>query len=816
MTQTNTTTTLSASILSVILRCLAAILALLLILVLAFPIGFYGMAMYLEPTLPDVKNIDTNRFEMPLQIYTADNKLIGQYGNRFSMPVSYEQIPKHLIDAFLSAEDSGFFEHSGISVKGIGRAMTEVVTNDDTQTGGSTITMQVAKNYFLSAERTLERKLTELFIARKIENEMTKDEILTLYVNKIYLGEGAYGIAAAARRYYSKTLDQLSIAEMAMIAGLPKAPSAYNPVANPERALERRNWIIGRMLKEGRISQAQHDEAVAAPIGLNLYQEKLDMNMPYLAEMARNALVEKYGEAVMDSGWRVQLTIDSQEQTAAENALIAGLRSYDNRHGNGWQGPESEDGDLSKFKNFDNMYPAKVTKVNNTSFQAQLQSGDTITIPWSGMNWARRSIGPGRTSGYFSNAHQMVKEGNIVRVMPLNQEKTAWRLTQPPSIQGALVSVHPQNGAVRALVGGFHFNHSKFNRATQGYRQPGSIIKPLIFAAALETGKYTPNSLVSDAAIRVGGWQPKNADGRYTGDMPVRRVLALSRNTPAIRLLRATGLDEARQTLDMLGLEKERLPATLALALGAADATPLQMATGFAALINGGHRVQPYFIERIYNFGNDIIFQANPAQACALCYNEELTEKNETLAKARTQPSDEQAKADQDSKTSADSRLNATPRHDRLKPSEPIAYATAEQAPRVISHKTSYEMAGMLREVITSGTGRKALALGRSDVGGKTGTTNQAKDAWFAGVHPTSATVVWVGFDNPAPMGPQEYGGVAALPIWVNFSRHQLRNTPRQWISEEDLSKVAKGEQKVINLTDDKPTAPSRTQPATQ
>lgn len=803
MTQTTQNKTVSASILSVILRCLVAIIALLLILVLAFPIGFYGMAMYLEPTLPDVKNIDNNKFEMPLQIYTADNQLIGQYGNRFAIPVTYDQIPKKMIGAFLSAEDSSFFEHSGISVKGIGRAMTEVVTNDDTQTGGSTITMQIAKNYFLSSERTLDRKLTELFIARKIENEMTKDEILTLYVNKIYLGEGAYGISAAARRYFSKTLDKLTVAEMAMIAGLPKAPSAYNPVVNPERALTRRNWIIGRMLKEGHISHAEHDEAVNAPIGLNIYQEKLDMNMPYLAEMARSALVDKYGEQVMDSGWRVQLTVHSREQIAAENALISGLKSYTALHG--WRGVEAESGDLSKFKNYDNMYPAEVTKVNTSSFEAKLQSGDTITIPWSGMSWARRYYSENRVGGGFSNAHQIVKVGNIVRVSPLNEQKTAWRMVQVPSVQGALVSVHPDNGAIRALVGGFNFNHSKFNRATQGYRQPGSIIKPLIYAAALESGKYTPNSLVSDAAIRVGGWQPKNADGRYTGDMTVRRALALSRNTPSIRLLRSTGIDNARQTLDMFGLEKERLPATLALALGAADATPLQMATGFAALINGGHRVQPYFIERIYNFNNQAIFQANPVQACALCFNEDLSKLNENLAKSYAEQADDKTDESKSStdKDTAGSTLNATAQHDRLKPAAPASYVSATQAPRVISQKTSHAMAGMLREVITSGTARKALALGRSDVGGKTGTTNQAKDAWFAGVHPTSATIVWVGFDNPAPLGAKEYGGVAALPIWVNFSRHQLRGTPVRWVSAEDRSKAVKSEQQVISITDD-------------
>lgn len=791
-TKTTQNKTVNASLISMILRYLVAIIALLLILVLAFPIGFYGMVMYLEPTLPSVKNIDNSKFEMPLQIYTADNQLIGQYGNRFTIPVTYSQIPKKMIGALLSAEDSSFFEHSGISVKGIGRAITEVITSDDTQTGGSTITMQVAKNYFLSFERTFDRKLTELFIARKIENEMTKDEIFTLYVNKIYLGEGAHGIAAAARRYFSKTLDQLTVAEMAMIAGLPKAPSAYNPIANPRRALTRRNWIIGRMLKEGYISQTEHDEAIHAPIGLNIYQEKLDINMPYLAEMARSTLADKYGEQVMGSGWRVQLTVNSKEQIAAKNALVSGLKSYDTRHG--WRGVEAESGDLSKFKNYDDMYPAKVTKVDNNSFEAKLQSGKIVTIPWSGMSWAHRYYSENRIGGRYSNAHQLVKVGNIVRVSPLNQQKTAWRMVQVPSVQGALVSIHPDTGAVRALVGGFNFNHSKFNRVTQGYRQPGSIIKPFIYAAALESGKFTPDSLVSDAEIHIGKWQPKNSDGKFTGDMTVRRALALSRNTPSIRLLHSTGIENTRQILDMLGLEKERLPATLALALGAADATPLQMATGFAALINGGYRVQPYFIERIYNFQNNVIFQANPAQACAFCFNQNLEKLNENLAKTHTDHLDTQTRKSKidGERSDINNHPNATTQQDRLKPNVPINYARASQAPRIISQETSYAMAGMLHEVITNGTARKALALGRADVGGKTGTTNQAKDAWFAGVHPTSATIVWVGFDNPAPLGAREYGGVAALPIWMDFSRQQLHDTPVQWVTAKDRSQSIK------------------------
>lgn len=784
--------TLTATVFSFFAKLLLAIIALALILVLAFPIGFYGMAMYLEPTLPDVKNIQKNTLEMPLQIYTADNKLIGQYGNRFSLPVTFDEIPKHLIHAFLAAEDDTFFEHSGISVKGMGRALTEVATGSDSQTGGSTITMQVAKNYFLSSERTINRKLTELFIARKIESELTKDEILTLYVNKIYLGEGTYGVQAAARRYFSKPLNELSIAQMAMIAGLPKAPSAYNPVINPKRAMERRNWIIGRMLQEGFITKAEHDVAVAEDIGLKAYEEQLDYNMLYLSEMARNSLVERYGEQVMNSGWRVQLTVDSKSQLAADGALVGGLRAYDRRHG--WRGVEAEEGKLEGRKNFDDIYPAKVTKVNNNSFEAELQSGDKVTIGWSGMNWARRYYSANRSGGGYSNAHQMVKVGNIVRIKPLNEAKTAWRLEPIPKVQGALVSLNPENGALRAVVGGFHFNHSKFNRAIQGYRQPGSTIKPFIYAAALESGKHTPDSLVSDAAIRIGSWRPKNADGRYTGDMTLRRALALSRNTPAIRLMRSAGIDKTRRLMNMMGgLEMDRMPSTLAVALGAADVTPLQMATGFSTIANGGHRVQPYFIERIYNFNSDLVYQANPAQACARCFNDELSATNAKLLK------DFEAQQSVDKKT----LVAGTPAADRLHPKAAVQYARAEQAPRIISHETSYNISNMMREVITSGTGRKARAVGRSDVGGKTGTTNLAKDAWFAGFQPTTVAVVWVGFDKPSPLGAREYGGVAALPIWVNYMRQELRGVPTRWVSKEDRSQATKNTPKIIDVTDE-------------
>jgi penicillin-binding protein 1A len=825
----------SAQLLRFFVGLVIAVLALAFILVLAIPIGFYAMAMYLAPSLPSLDEIKTATLEMPLQIYSHDDKLIGQYGNRISLPVTYEQIPEDMIHAFLAAEDSSFFEHSGISIKGLGRAVTEVVTDDEGQTGGSTITMQVAKNYFLSPERTLNRKLTELFVARKMEDELSKNEILTLYVNKIYLGEGAYGIRAAAKKYYSKSLENLSIAEIAMLAGLPKAPSKYNPVANPERALERRNWIIDRMFALGYITQQQHDEARQEPIGLHIYQEKLDVNMPYLAEMARYALVNKFGEQVVNSGWRVKLTVDSEAQEQAETAVLKGLTAYDKRHG--WRGPEANDEPLKKFRRYGNMYPAKVTKVSSRSFAAELPNGETVTVNWSDMSWAKKYYSANRTGGFPSNASQIVSINDIIRLTPSDDGKQ-WRLTQVPEVQGSLVSLNPETGAVNALVGGFNYNHSKFNRAVQGWRQPGSTIKPLIYTAALEKG-YRPDSIVSDRPLRVGDWEPKNSDGRFYGDMTLRRGLYLSRNLVSIRLLRSVGITDARNLLDQFGLDKEKLPSTLSLALGAGQATPLQMATAYASFANGGHRVQPYFVEQIYDFDNKLLFQANPQQACALCFNNSLEKLNEAQVKAAKEArelaaeeekkalaakaeagSDEDSRdteevaaetdADLDAEDTGEAKVvaedlkiyNAAPATDRLK--APVTqYQAATQAPRILTSSVAYEMAGILRDVVQRGTATPARALGRDDIGGKTGTTNDYKDAWFAGFHPTNVAIVWMGFDQPNTLGRSEYGGVAALPVWIDFMRGQLAKTPSQWVSIDNKSKSKKQQQDIMEVTDE-------------
>ena len=799
-----------------------AFLALVIILALAVPIGFYGMAMYLSPTLPSIQEIKRANLEMPLQIYSRDDKLIGQYGNRLSLPVTYEEIPEGLTNAFLAAEDASFFQHSGISIKGLGRAVTEVVTDDEGQTGGSTITMQVAKNYFLTPERTLNRKLTELFVARKMEDELTKNEILTLYVNKIYLGEGAYGIRAAAKKYYSKSLESLTVAEMAMLAGLPKAPSKYNPVANPERALIRRNWIIKRMHELGYIDQAQYDEAIDSPIGLNLYQEKLDVNMPYLAEMARYALVNRYGDQVVNGGWRVRLTVDSQAQQAAEAAVLKGLIAYDHRHG--WRGAEANDEPLEDFNRYGSMYPAKVTTVNSRSFEALMQSGETVTVNWSGMSWAKKFISADRFGNLPSNASQIVSEKDIVRLIKTDNDN--WQLAQIPDVQGSLVSLDPETGAVNALVGGFDFKHSKFNRALQGWRQPGSTIKPLIYTTALEKG-YRPDSIISDRPIQVGDWKPKNSDERFLGDITLRRGLYLSRNLVSIRLLQAVGTSDARDLLDQFGLDKEKLPTTLSLALGTGQVTPLQMATAYATFANGGHRIQPYFIEQIYNYDNELLFQANPQQACALCFNEQLEARNQQLIEDAQTLTEQEAEdkqtedtiseddavenesdaqndelSDDDANNRDMSIYDANPLTDRLQ-APVVQYVTATQAPRILKPRVAYEMADILRDVVQRGTAVRARALGREDIGGKTGTTNEAKDAWFAGFHPTNATVVWMGFDQPSTLGRREYGGVAALPVWMDFMRAQLKDVPFEWVSLDNKSKSKKQSQRIIEMNDD-------------
>lgn len=742
---------------------------LIIMLLVAIPMGFYGMYLYIAPSLPDMKSLKKAPLIKPLQVYSADNQLIAEFGGKLSVPVEYEQIPPHFIHAFLAAEDSSFFEHSGISFKSLGRALSESLSGSDVQTGGSTITMQVAKNYYLSPERTLKRKLTEVFLARKIEQNLTKQEILSLYVNKIFLGKNAYGIAAAAKIYYNKNLDELSIAQMAMIAGLPKAPSKYNPVVNPERALERRNWILGRMLQLGYINQADYQKGVAEPINLDMPDRGINNRFLYVGEMVRSEMVNKFGEQAIDSGYKVYTTIDSKRQEYAEEAVRKGLEAYDVRHG--WRGAEAHDKPLKDFIPYANTFPAQVVKVSSNSFEALMQDGKTVTVPWSGMSWARRYINANSVGGAPSNASQIVKVKDIVRLRP-NAEQSSWALVQVPNVQGQLISIDPNNGAIIAIVGGYNFHQSKFNRAIQGWRQPGSIIKPFVYTLALERG-MTPYTMLNDSPISIGGWSPKNSDGRYLGMIPLRRALYLSRNTVSVRLLQSVGIERTRQLFMDFGLQEDRIPRNYTIALGTPQVLPIQMATGYAAIANGGYRVQPHFINKIEDAYGKVIYQSKPEYACIECIGQ-------ASASAPTDgsvtPDDEAFQENKPTSAVASAAVAVK----TLSKEEKSQY---RQAQRIIKSSSAFDMANILRDVIVHGTGRAALKIGRSDIGGKTGTTNDAKDAWFAGFNGKVVTVTWVGFDRPTTLGRREYGGIAALPIWINYMDQALKGTPSAWVS---------------------------------
>jgi len=771
---------------------------LILILVLiSIPMGFYGMYLYIAPSLPEMSTLKKAPLLKPLQVYSADNELIAEYGSKLSVPVEYNQIPPAFIHAFLAAEDSSFFEHSGISFKGLGRAVSETITGSDVQTGGSTITMQVAKNYYLSPERTLKRKLTEVFLARKIEQNLSKEEILSLYVNKIFLGKNSYGIAAAAKIYYNKNLSELSIGQMAMIAGLPKAPSKYNPVANPKRALERRNWILGRMLQLGYINQQQYNASIAEPINLDMPERGVSTRFPYVGEMVRSELITTLGEQAVDSGYKVYTTIDSKRQTYAEQAVQEGLENYDRRHG--WRGAEAHGEPLKDFTAFANTYPAQVIKVNNSTFDALLQDGTSITVPWSGMAWARPYRSANSVGNAPSRASQIVKVDDIVRLRP-NDNKTAWSLVQIPKVQGQLIAINPNNGAIEAVVGGYNFYHSTFNRALQGWRQPGSTIKPFVYALALERG-MTPYSMVNDSPITIGKWTPRNSDGRYLGVIPLRRALYLSRNTVSVRLLQMVGIERTRQLFMDFGLQENQIPRNYTIALGTPQVLPVQMATGYAAFANGGYRIQPHFIDRIEDAYGKVIYQSNPDYACISCINEKdvAIDNNDPAT-----PDDEVFEGSNQS-LATDTQEST------------VDTGNYRQAQRILKSSSAYDMANILRDVIQHGTGRAALRIGRSDLGGKTGTTNDAKDAWFAGFNGKLVSIAWVGFDQPRTLGRREYGGVAALPIWTNFMANALKDTPEAWVHLDKNAKapVQRGETTIQKPegTEQNRAAPALAQP---
>jgi penicillin-binding protein 1A len=716
-----------------------------LILILA------GLYLYLVPQLPDADQLKQIKLETPLQVLSRDGRLIAEFGEKHTTPLTYEQIPSLYIKAILAAEDDRFFEHEGINYKGLARAVVDILRTGGIQSGGSTITMQVAKNYFLSQERTFSRKFTELLLAKDIEDSLSKQEIMTLYVNKIFLGHRAYGIGAAAQVYYNKKIHELTLAEIAMIAGLPKAPSKYNPVNNPKRAMIRRDWILGRMLELGYIKQGEYDIAIKAPVGLNFRATFAEVNAPWLAEMVREALVDRFGEAIYSSGYKVYTTVSASRQNAASQAVINGLLAYDRRHG--WRGAEAHGQDQLAFRYpVGGLLAARITTVNEKSATAVLKNGTELQLDWEALRWARPYVSVNQVGPQPKRAADILAVDDIVRVRPRAGE--GWELTPVPAVQGQLIALHQDSGAIEAVVGGFDFTESKFNRSLQGWRQAGSTLKPFIYSLALERG-YTPASLINDSPLSFGegdsAWRPSNADGEFYGPIRLRRALYLSRNMVSIRLLQSVGIDHARSYMQRFGFPRDRMQRNLTLALGSAEVLPVQMAAAYAAFANGGFHVTPYFIAKIEDNNGKILFQANPEKVCREC-------ENQPVATPEPEPVATEITGEGDAIIVTEPPAPAMP----FVPNYPVAS-------RIMSARAAWQTQSILRDVIVRGTGRAALGLGRGDLAGKTGTTNDAKDAWFAGFGGKIVAVSWVGFDQPKTLGRMEYGGYAALPLWNGF-----------------------------------------------
>ncbi len=705
-------------------------------------LGLYALYRHLEPQLPDIDLLLDARYQIPMSVYSRDGKLIGQFGEKKRSPISIAEIPRQTIQAFLAAEDDRFFEHPGVDYQGLLRAVFEFVRTGEKRQGGSTITMQVARNFFLSSEKTMLRKIKEIMLAMKIEAKLPKEQILELYLNKIYFGHHAYGVEAAAQVYYGKHVQDLRLDETAMIAGLPKAPSSFNPIANPERALLRRNYVLRRMFKLQFIDEAQFNAATQEPVRAALHFPTIELDAPYTAEMVRAEMYQRYGDDAYSNGYKVYTTIDSHLQRFADQALRKALHEYDERHG--YRGTKKRidlkrfktdrewDEQLSNLQEIGDTVPGIVVSVQNRSADIYLARSGMVHLGWEGMKWARRYLNQDAQGAYPGSANEVLKPGEIVRLRL--RDDGEWALTQTPQVEGALASIDPKNGAILAMTGGFDFQHSSFNRVTQAQRQPGSGFKPVLYAAALEAG-YTPASIINDAPLvfqdpsqEGGAWRPQNYSGRFYGPTRLREALVKSRNLVSIRLLREIGLDKAIETAKEFGFSDNDLPRSLTLALGSGAATPLKMAQAFAVFANGGFRVEPYLIERIETQDGGVVFQATPQVACTDCDDGENHPAN--------------------------------------------------MAPRAISPQVHFMMNSMLQDVIRFGTATKALELGRSDLAGKTGTTNEQRDAWFNGYSPALVAVSWLGFDSPKPLGEGETGGHAALPMWMHFMQEALKDVP--------------------------------------
>ena len=775
-------------------RLLRRLLYLFVGLVLLGVIALGILYWLIAPRLPDVQELRNVQLQVPLSIYSRDGKLVALIGETRRFPVEIEDVPLHVKQTFIAIEDARFYEHPGVDWRGISRAVWLLATTDDRRVpGGSTITQQVAKQFFLSPEYSYTRKLTEIFLALKMERELSKDEILELYLNKSFFGNRAYGVAAAADYYYGKTLDQLTLAEAATLASIPKFPSSGNPIINPTRALERRNYVLLRMREEGMITPAQEQAAIAEPVNASPHEPKVEVEAPYLAEMVRAEMEQRYGAEATTIGLRVYTTIDSGHQAAAARSVQSGLLEYDRRHG--YRGPEAQlvladsedDAALRKrlraYPPLGGLAAGIVSGFEGDSVRLVAAGAEPVLLDAKALRWT------GKTP------KALLKRGDVVRFAeapvpvkpapaapataaaatpaapPAPPAKPEYLLAQIPVAQAALVSLQPEDGAIRALVGGFSFGLNKFNRATQAQRLPGSSFKPFVYAASFERG-FGPGSIVLDAPVvfrdRAGNvWRPQNDAGNFAGPMRLREAMVQSRNLVSVRLLDAIGVDFASRYITQFGFSQQSLPPNLSMSLGTSSLTPMSIARGYAVFANGGFRVDPWFIDRVLDRDGVVLSQAAPPRACRGCPGREAGEQRATTV-VDGFDFGSQAPAEEPPAEAAD--VVAEP---AAVPEGPLVLA-----PRAIDERTAFMIVSILKDVVKRGTATAAKVLERDDIGGKTGSTNEYRDAWFSGVGGDLVTTVWVGKDDFNTLGRGEYGGKAALPIWIGYMRTALEGVP--------------------------------------
>jgi penicillin-binding protein 1A len=752
---------------------------------LVLGVAAIGIAYWLvEPRLPKAEEIRDVRMQVPLRVYSSDGKLIAIFGETKRTPVDISEVPPMVKAAFLAIEDARFYEHPGIDWRGIVRAVWLLATTDDRRVpGGSTITQQVARNFFLSNEYSLTRKVAEIFLALRLERELSKDEILELYLNKIFFGYRSYGVAAAAEFYYGKRLDELDLAEAAMLASIPKFPSSGNPLTNPDRALIRRNYVLERMAETGVISSAQMRAAQAEPNHAFPHEPAIELDAPYLAEMVRIEVIERLGADALGNGYRAITTLDSRMQEAANAAVRDRLLAFDQRKG--YRGPEAhlEIGALATiedrraaigaYRSISGLMPGLVTSADDTSANVLLADGQTLLLDLPAVEWARRRDGNGVLGARPKTVAQVLAAGDVIRVA--RDAEGVWRLSQIPRAQAAMAALDPEDGAIRAISGGFSFTLSKFNRATQSNRQPGSSFKPFVYAAAFERG-FNPASIVNDAPLAFadpsaegGVWKPQNDNEKFYGPMRLREAMVLSRNLVSVRLLDAVGVGFAREYIQRFGFPPESLPQNLSLALGTSSLPPLSLARGYSVFANGGYLVDTYAVERIEDDHGKTVYSASPRRACRECIARESSDADAGAGNA-----------DALSAVLSGNASTPTPVEPAADPAlAQAAAADATLAPRVIDERNAFLITNVLRDVVRRGTGRAAyVELKRNDLAGKTGTTNAFRDAWFSGFNPALVATVWMGHDDFTTLGDREFAAQTALPIWIDFMRVALDGVP--------------------------------------